>query len=68
MTKGLYEVLSGESYYVRANSEEEALAIWFVSQRHMEKIDYPQFEITDEDLDSVEYNGADTIAEFITEL
>ena len=68
MAKGLYEVLSGESYFVRANSEDEALAIFFVAQGHMEKADYPSFEITDEDLDSVEYNGADTTAEYIQEL
>lgn len=68
MTKGLWQITSGESYSVRANSEDEALAIFHVSQGNMEKDDYPEFDITEEDLDSVEYDGADTIAEFITEL
>jgi hypothetical protein len=67
MTKGLWQITSGESYSVRANSEDEALAIFHVSQGNMEKGDYPEFDITEEDLDSVEYDGADTIAEFIME-
>ena len=67
MTKGLWQVTSGESYSVRANSEDEALAIFYVSQGHMSLDDYPNFDITEEDLDSVEYDGADTIAEHILE-
>ena len=71
MTKGLWVITSGESYDVRANSEEEALAKFYVSQGHMSPEDYPQFKFEFEFegyLSDVEYNGADTIAEFITEL
>ena len=66
--KGLWQITSGEAFEVRANSEEEALAIFYVSQGHMSKEDYPDFDITDEDLDSVEYMEADTIAEHIREV
>jgi hypothetical protein len=67
MTKGLYEITTGEAFEVRANSEDEALAIFHVSQGHMDIEDYPQFNITQDDLDSVEYTEANTIAEFILE-
>jgi hypothetical protein len=67
MTKGLYEITTGEAFEVRANSEDEALAIFYVSQGHMDIEDYPQFNITQDDLDSVEYTEANTIAEFILE-
>jgi hypothetical protein len=67
MTKGLYEITTGEAFEVRANSEDEALAIFHISQGHMDIEDYPQFNITQDDLDSVEYTEANTIAEFILE-
>jgi hypothetical protein len=67
MTKGLYEITTGEAFEVRANSEDEALAIFHISQGHMDIEDYPQFNITQEDLDSVEYMEANTVAEFILE-
>jgi hypothetical protein len=67
MTKGLYEITTGEAFEVRANSEDEALAIFHVSQGHMDIDDYPQFNITQEDLDSVEHTEANTVAEFILE-
>jgi hypothetical protein len=63
MSKGLYQIVSGETYEVRANSEEEALAVFFVSQGFANKEDYPDFPITQEDIDSVEYMYVDTIAE-----
>ena len=68
MSKGLWEIVSGESFFVRADSEDEALALFFVSQGHMEKADYPEFDIRSEELDTVEYNGADTIATYVHEL
>ena len=68
MSKGLWQITSGESYSVRANSEDEALAIFYVSQGHMDVDDYPEFDITEEDLNAVEYDGADTIAEYIQDL
>ena len=67
MTKGLYQITSGEAFEVRANSEDEALAIFYVSQGHMDIDDYPNFDITEEDLDSVIHLEADTVAEFILE-
>lgn len=67
MTKGLWQITSGESFEVRANSEDEALAIFHVSQGHMDIDDYPQFDITEDDLNAVEHLEADTIAEFILE-
>lgn len=67
MSKGLWQITSGESFTVRANSEDEALAIFHVSQGHMDVEDYPEFDITEEDLDSVEEDEAMTIAEFVNE-
>jgi hypothetical protein len=67
MTKGLWQITTGESYDVRANSEDEALAIFHVSQGHMDAADYPEFNITEADLDSVEYSEANTIVEFVNE-
>lgn len=65
MSKGLYQIVSGETYEVRANSEDEALAIFFISQGFADKEDYPDFFITQEDVDSVEYLYVDTIAESV---
>jgi hypothetical protein len=67
MSKGLYEITTGEAFEVRANSEDEALAIFHISQGHMDIDDYPQFNITQEDLDSVNYVEANTVAEHILE-
>jgi hypothetical protein len=65
MSKGTWEITSGHCYEVRANSEEEALAIFYVSQGHMDVEDYPQFNITEEDLNDVNYLEANTVAEHI---
>lgn len=67
MSKGLWQITSGESFTVRANSEDEALAIFHVSQGQMDPEDYPEFNITEEDLDSVEHDEAMTIAEHVAE-
>lgn len=67
MTKGLYEITTGEAFEVRANSEDEALAIFYISQGQMSINDYPYFDITEEDLDSVKYVEANTVAEHILE-
>ena len=67
MTKGLWQITSGESFEVRANSEDEALAIFYVSQGHMDIDDYPQFDITEDDLETVEHIEASTIAEHVME-
>ena len=67
MSKGLWYITSGEAFEVRANSEDEALAIFHVSQGHMDVDDYPEFDITDADLDTVEHIEANTTAEFVLE-
>jgi hypothetical protein len=68
MSKGLWSITTGESYDVRANSEDEAMAIFFVAQGYADKDDYPDFHITDEDIDSVQYTEANTVAEHIQDL
>ena len=67
MSKGLWSITTGESYDVRANSEDEAMAIFFVAQGYSNAEDYPEFNITQEDIDSVEYTEANTVAEHINE-
>ena len=68
MAKGLYQVTSGDSYYVRANSEEEAEALYHVALGNMDAEDYPEFAFTDEDIDTVEFIEASTIAEPVLDL
>jgi len=60
-----YIVTSGESYEVQADSEDEALAIFHVSQGNEDADYYPEFDITEEKLDTVEYREADTVVEFL---
>ena len=67
MSKGLWQITTGESFEVRANSEDEALAIFHVSQGYMDIDDYPEFDITEDDLNAVEHIEASTIAEHILE-
>ena len=62
-----YFINSGESYSVEADSEDEALAIFHVSQGHEDADYYPEFDITEEDLNAVEHIEASTIAEHILE-
>ncbi len=54
----IYTVLSGESYTVIANSEDEALAKFFVSQGHMDESEYEgegfDFSNLDEDVEESE--------------
>lgn len=59
---GLYQVTSGESFYVKANSEEEAEAKYYVSQGYMTAEEYPQFDFSTVDED-VEEGETDTIVE-----
>ena len=60
-----YHITSGNTYYVQADSEDEALAIFHVSQGNEDADYYPEFDITQEKLDSVDYQEADTIVEFV---
>lgn len=50
-----YEIVSGESFIVRADSEDEALAKFYVSQGYMDAEDYPEFKF-----DSVEVEAGET--------
>jgi len=60
-----YFILSGESYQVQADSEDEALAIFHVALGHEDEDFYPEFDITEEKLDTVEYYEADTSVQFV---
>lgn len=61
-----YFINSGESFSVQADSEDEALAIFHVSQGN-EDADYyyPTFDITEAKLETVEYQEANTVVEFV---
>ena len=63
MSKGTYSIISGEEYFVKANSAEEAEAIYMIALGHMDAEDYPQFDITPEQLLEVEYIETNTIVE-----
>lgn len=65
---GLYQVTSGDSYYVTADSREEAEALYMVALGHMSREDYPQFDIRSEELDTVEFIEASTIVESVIDL
>lgn len=67
MSKGLWQITSGECYEVRANSEDEAMAVFFVAQGYADASEYPEFDITEEDLATVDYVEANTVAEHILE-
>lgn len=60
-----YFITSGNTYSVQADSKEEALAIFHVSQGNEDADYWPEFDITEEKLDSVEYQEADTVVEFV---
>ena len=60
-----YHITSGNTYYVQADSEDEALAIFHVSQGHEDADYYPEFDISEEKLDTVEYQEANTVVEFV---
>jgi len=61
-----YIITSGESYSVEADSEDEALALFYVALGHEDEDYYPQFDITPAKLETVEYQEADTVAECIS--
>jgi len=64
---GLYAVTSGEQYYVKANSKEEAEAKYYVSTGYASPEDYPHFDLSNVDED-VEYGETETIVESILDL
>jgi hypothetical protein len=59
---GLYQVTSGESYYVRANSAEEAEAKYYVYLSYDSADQYPDFDMSNLDED-IEEGETDTIVE-----
>ncbi len=57
-----YRILSGEAYEVTANSEEEALAKFFVALGHEDEEDYEGYKYDFSNLDKdVEYAEVDTV-------
>ena len=63
---GTYFIVSGESYYVRANSEEEAEAVFNVGMGYLDESNYPEFDIADS-FERIEYGEAYTTVEAITD-
>jgi len=59
--QGLWEITTGETFFVRANSEDEALAKFYVSQGHEDEEAYPDFDFENLD-DDVEEGETNTIA------
>ena len=67
--KGLYEILNGTTYWVKANSAEEAEAIWNVAMGYLDEANYPEFDIDGETAhEFVEEGETDTWVEQITDL
>lgn len=67
--KGLYEIINGTTYLVRANSADEAEAIWNVGMGYLDESNYPEFDIdAEEAMDLIEEGETDTIVTHITDL
>ena len=64
---GLYAITSGETYYVKADSREEAEAKYCVALGYYPPEQYPDFDLSTVDED-VEEGETDTIIEYITDL
>lgn len=64
MEKKPYTVLSGESFTVYANSPEEALAKFYVSQGHIDGADYAREGFDFSDLDN-DVEESETMTEII---
>jgi hypothetical protein len=64
MTKQIYTVLTGESFTVYANSPEEALAKFYVSQGYVDGADYDGEEYDFSDLDN-DVEESETLTEVI---
>ena len=66
---GLYEVINGTTYFVEANSEEEAEAIWNVGMGYLDESNYPQFDIDGETaFKLIEEGETDTWVTHVTDL
>lgn len=64
MEKQIYTVLTGESFTVYANSPEEALAKFYVSQGHVDESDYDGEDFDFSDLDN-DVEESETATEII---
>ena len=65
---GLYEILNGTTYWVKANSEEEAEAIWNVGMGYLDESNYPQFDIDSEQaFELIEEGETDTWVQHVTD-
>lgn len=66
---GLYEIMNGTTYWVKANSAEEAEAIWNVGMGYLDESHYPHFEIDGETaFELIEEGETDTWVEHIEDL
>ena len=64
--KGLYEIINGTTYLVRANSADEAEAIWNVGMGYLDESNYPEFDIdAEEAMDLIEEGETDTMVTHI---
>ena len=61
--KKTYRITTGDAFELEATSQEEAEALFFISQGYMSASDYPDYHFTPEELDSVKFIEADTIVE-----
>jgi hypothetical protein len=66
--KGLYEIMNGTTYYVEANSAEEAEAIWNVGMGYLDASNYPEFDIDEDPFALIEEGETDTYVTHITDL
>jgi hypothetical protein len=64
--KGPYFVVTGEAYYVKADSEEEAEAIFNVGMGYLDEASYPEFDTADA-FNRIEYADTYTTYEPITD-
>lgn len=64
--KGLYEIINGTTYLVKANSADEAEAIWNVAMGYLDEANYPEFDIDGETChELVEEGETDTMVTHI---
>jgi hypothetical protein len=65
--KGTYFVVTGEAYYVKADSEEEAEAIFNVGMGYLSEAHYPNFDTADA-FNRIEYADTYTTYDPVTDL
>jgi hypothetical protein len=63
---GLYEIINGTTYLVKANSADEAEAIWNVGMGYLDESNYPEFDIDAETaFELIEEGECDTVVSHI---